>query len=98
MSMSNRQTGFAGNPGWSGSNETHRRHGPKCKPFAPGVLVRLSSHSYPDLVERRVGVVIRVIEDLTYPDEYEVLLVGASETCWLDWDEIECATNGRGER
>ena len=84
--------------GWSGSNETHRRHGPKCKPFAPGVLVRLSNNSYPDLVERRVGIVIRVITDRTYPDEYEVLLVGASETCWFDWDEIECATNGRGER
>ena len=85
-------------PGWSGFNDTQRHHGPKCKPFAIGSLVRVSDHTTHPSHLHQLGIVISVIEDLAYPDEYEILLVGSTDTVWFDYSEIECAANGRGER
>ena len=71
-------------------------HGPKNKPFAVGSLVRVRSGIY--TLSDRVGVVVGVIEDFVYPDEYEVLVMGQSMAHWFDYDEIECAISGRGDQ
>jgi hypothetical protein len=97
--MSNQQpTLLAGNPnpGWTGQADTHQRHGPKNKPYAVGSLVRIRGGIY--TLSGRAGVVVSVIEDLVYPDEYEVFVTGQSMAHWFDYDEIECVINGRGDQ
>jgi hypothetical protein len=96
--MSNQQpTLLAGNPntGWTGQVDTQWYHGPKNKPYVVGSLVRIRTGIYTGL-SRRIGVVVSVIEDLIYPDEYEVFLTGGETARWFEYDEIERVISGRG--